>query len=387
MIYPKSEQRIQSNQEVAKAIIDKLKDDSSGTRSRPQGTIIYGTDPGADIDDEALLCIASLLHKCNVSNVLLVVTNRENKTQRARSAKRIMKDMGASQIQIASGIDTGTDTRLYHTYGGNSSESDEVIPLGEPAVVDCLERLRKEKKRCKIVVVSSFSDLLKLLEKHADLVRETVSAFFFQGGWKKGSWRVKTLKPDMTITNNGWDPEATLRVHKWLRHERIPTFTTTRNSANQAAVSSVAFNKAVSQEHPVAKYIYNAWSSQEKKFFDQAYEEDPKKRFREHMDRQWYVNRHPRWLKEKGSLLPESFEEMRPYIDMTLYDVVAGLPCLLNDHSCFNKLFQPHTRTRRVGWRLSRHYIIGRSAKHTDVDADLLSELISQLLQQAFQKQ
>jgi hypothetical protein len=182
IIYPKSEQRIQSNQEVAKAIINKLKDDSSGTRSRPQGTIIYGTDPGADIDNKALLCIASLLHKCNVSNVLLIITNRENKTQRARSAKRIIKDMGASQIQIASSIDTGTDTRLYHTYGGNSSESDEVIPLGEPAVVDYLERLRKEKKRCKIVVVSSFSDLLKLLEKHADLIRETVSAFFFQGG-------------------------------------------------------------------------------------------------------------------------------------------------------------------------------------------------------------
>ncbi|KAH5548597.1 hypothetical protein HBI81_260130 [Parastagonospora nodorum] len=66
-------------------------------------------------------------------------------------------------------------------------------------------------------------------------------------------WRFKTLEPDMTITNNKWDAEATLRVHKWLRQEGIPTFTTTRNSANQAAVSPATFEEAkrsFSIKHP-----------------------------------------------------------------------------------------------------------------------------------------
>jgi hypothetical protein len=385
MVRPKSKHPSSSNQEAAKAIIDELKNSSSKEQSRPQGTIIYGTDPGADIDDESLLCISSLLHKWNVSNILLVVTNRETNKQRAKSTKRILKGMGASKIPVASGIDT--HTKIHHSYGGNLNEPDDAIPLGETAVVDCLGRLKEEKKRCKIVVVSSFLDLSELLEKHADLVRETVSAFYFQGGWKKRFWRLRTLKPDMTITNNGWDRKATLRVHKWLRQESIPTFTTTRNSANKAAVSPAAFNKAVSQRHPVAEYIYNAWSCQEKRFFDQASEKDPQKRFRPRMGLQWYVNRNPRWLKGKGNRLPESFQEMCPYIDMTLYDVVAGLPCLLKDHSCFNKLFEPHSQTLQVGWRRVHHHIIGRSAKNADIDADLLSELILQLLQGAFHEQ
>jgi hypothetical protein len=196
MICLKSEHPSSSYQEAAKTIIDELKN----TQSRPQGTIIYGTDPGADIDDESLFCISSLLHKWKVSNVLLVVTNRENENQRAKSTKYILKDMGASEIQVTSGIDTRT--KLYHTYGGNSNEPAHVIPLGESAVVDCLRRLKGKGERCKIVVVSSFSDLSKLLKKHADLVKETVSAFYFQGGWKKECWRSRTLKPDMMITNN-----------------------------------------------------------------------------------------------------------------------------------------------------------------------------------------
>ncbi|KAH5985623.1 hypothetical protein HBI83_259910, partial [Parastagonospora nodorum] len=79
---------------------------------------------------------------------------------------------------------------------------------------------------------------------------------------------------------------ATLRVHKWLRQEGIPTFTTTRNSANQAAVSPATFEEAASQEHPVASYIYNAWRCQEEKFFDQASEKDPGKRFTKDRDLQ-----------------------------------------------------------------------------------------------------
>jgi hypothetical protein len=76
--------------------------------------------------------------------------------------------------------------------------------------------------------------------------------------------------------------------------------------------------------------------------------------------------------------------EMLLYIDMMLYDVVTGLPCLLKDHRCFDELFQPHLQTIRVGGRQVNHHIIGRAADRLDVHADLLAELILQLLQEAF---
>jgi hypothetical protein len=123
------------------------------------------------------------------------------------------------------------------------------------------------------------------LANHANLVRETVSAFYFQGGWGEDpdDRQLGTLIPDMEITNNQWDRTATLHVHEWLRQEKIPIFTATRYAANKAGVKPAAFEEAC-QGHLVAQYIYNAFLQQERRGFNQAAEHDPEKRFLPRMD-------------------------------------------------------------------------------------------------------
>ncbi|KAH8707564.1 hypothetical protein GQ44DRAFT_777396 [Phaeosphaeriaceae sp. PMI808] len=200
-----------------------------------------------------------MLLNWDVSNVLLVSTNRK--------------------------YDYGTDG------------PDSVMLHGDTAMFKVLKRLKRKGERCNIVVLLSFHDLSQLIEKHADLVRETVSAFYFQGAWEEYPCcpQLRTLVPDMTITNNMLDPEATLHVHDWLRRESIPTFTATRHSASKATVNLAALAKLARRGYLGAGYICRAWNGQEIRLFDQAAEKDPQKRCRPRMDLQWYVDRYPRW--------------------------------------------------------------------------------------------
>lgn len=374
-------------EKAARGIIKELKESSLKNLSRPpKNIIICGTDLGADIDDECFLCICLLLHRWNVCKLLLVVTNREWKKERAKSAINIIKDMGDLKIPVAYGTEGSEDHKPLHTYVRREGNHNNKIPTGKSALYKALLELQEKGESCDVAVFSSFRDLSEVMQEHGDLVRQTVANFYFQGDWAKSmdNQQFQTLVPEMQSTNNQWYPQATHYAHYWLRQESIPTFTATRFSAGKAAVDKTAVVEAAKKDHKVAAYIYESWVSQEKKFFDQANEKDPKKRFRPRMDIEWYVKRHPRWTKAKGEALPGQFSDMLPYIDMTLYDVVAGLPCLLKDQSCFDKLFQPHQQKLRMGKREVLHHIIGRSPETPDVNGGLLSELMLQLLQKSF---
>ncbi|KAH8706088.1 hypothetical protein GQ44DRAFT_732183 [Phaeosphaeriaceae sp. PMI808] len=212
--------------------------------------------------------------------------------------------------------------RPFHT-----DEPDHTIPSGETAAFEVLTDLKEKGESCNTVVVSSFRDLSQLIGKHANLVRDTVSSFSFQGGWEEdaNSQQLKTLIPSMTNTNNLWDPEATKDVHNWLRQETIPTFTATRDSARNATVDPRYVKGYAIQGQQVAQYIYNAWCRQEERFYNSANQEDPKKGFLEHMDLKWFVKRVLRWHEAQGEALPKSFEEIVPYLDMVMYDLIAGM--------------------------------------------------------------
>ncbi|KAM3064626.1 hypothetical protein ACMFMF_011885 [Clarireedia jacksonii] len=138
-------------------------------------------------------------------------------------------------------------------------------------------------------------------------------------------------------------------------------YTATRFSAVKATIDSQVFCEAADRGHVVAQYIYKAFGEQERKFYEDAIK-PPEKRF---MPR-WFTNRHPRWRKAHGDALPETFEDIQPFSQMTLYDVVAGLICPLLEYDFFKNIYQPYRGGIWMGDKEVDHYvIIGRPADGT----------------------
>jgi serine/threonine protein kinase len=106
------------------------------------------------------------------------------------------------------------------------------------------------------------------------------------------------------------------------------------------------------------------------------------------MDKRWYANRCLPWLEAHGDALPTTFEEIQPFIKMTLYDVVAGLICLLLKYSFLGQIYQPHRQRLSAKNREIDHYIIGRiegvdKVTIPDINPNLLPDVIVEILQHA----
>jgi hypothetical protein len=134
----------------------------------------------------------------------------------------------------------------------------------------------------------------------------------------------------------------------------------------------------------MARELHNDWRQKGELFYNVAKQDDPKKRFEEEKDLQWLIKGVPRWREANGDVLPESFEELLPYLDMVLYDLIAGLINPLRNYGFFPELFQLHRQTLRVGEDDVHHYIVGKSAEEPNVNPGLLSALMGQLLCEAF---
>jgi hypothetical protein len=373
--------RKRSNQKEAKSFIEQLKDTSSKNKPRREIILICGTDISTDVDDRTLLCAYATLHEWGVIDLKLVVTNREDNKQRAKIAKFTLKKLGASNIPVAYGTDGAGKDRPFH-----SDEPDDTIPEGETAVIEVLTGLKEQGEHCNMVVVSSFRDLSLLIKRHPDLIKATVSSFSFQGGWMRDpdSKHFKTLVPDMEITNNGWDLESAPHVHEWAREQGIPTCTATREAARKATVHP-CYVEQHAEKHRVARDMYDEWHQKGKQFYDDAKQEDPKKRFHKDRNLEWFIKGVPRWLEEKGDELPQTWTELLPYLDMVLYDLIAGLIFPLRNYDFFHKLFQPHHQKLRVGDVDVYHYLVGESAEQPNVNPGLLSAFMGQLLHEALQ--
>ncbi|KAF2183890.1 hypothetical protein K469DRAFT_689639 [Zopfia rhizophila CBS 207.26] len=370
----------------AEAIVQELKNPGPKNSGRKPAKIIAFTDVGRDIDDAALLVVLAYLHKIKVVEVLLVVTNVKPTESRAKAAKFIFEKMGAPDVPVARGSDgTDEDVNLHHYEFEGVSEPQGTILNGESAIVEKLEALKKNEERCNMIVVTSLRDLSELIKRHESLVETTVSSFFFQGAWEADHEHVKTLVPDMAAVNNSYDRDATTHVYEWLRRGNISTYTATRFSAVKATISSQVFREAAERGHPAARYVYHAFGEQERKYYDDA--ANPERRFRPHIDKGWYANQHPRWREARGDALPETFEDIQPFVGMTLYDVVAGLLCPLQEYNFVKHIYQPHEQKILIGGKKVDHYVIGRPGDGAgktipDVNHELLSNVIVQLLQE-----
>lgn len=308
----------------AESIVKELKNPGPKNSGRKSAKIIVFTDVGRDIDDAALLVVLAYLHRIKVVEVLLVVTNVKPTESRARTAKFIFEKMGAPSVPVARGSNgTDKDVNLHHYEFEGVGEPQGTILNGESTIVEKLEALKKNEERCNMIVVTSLRDLSELIKRHEPLIQGTISSFFFQGAWEANHEHVKTLVPDMAAVNNGYDRDATTHVCDWLRQGNTSTYTATRFSAVKATISSQVFREAADRGHPVARYVYRTFREQERKYYDDA--ADPNRRFRPYIDKGWYANRHPRWREARRDALPETFEDIQPFVGMTLYDVVAGL--------------------------------------------------------------
>jgi hypothetical protein len=368
----------------ATTIVQELK--NSG---RKPAKIIIFTDVGRDIDDAALLVILAYLHRIKVVEVVLVVANVKPTESRAKAAKFIFEKMGAPDVPVAVGSDgTDEDIKLHDYEFKGIDEPQGTILNGETTIVEKLKALKMKKEQCNMIVITSLRDLSELIKQHESLVKTTVSKFFFQGAWKTDHEYIETLAPDMQATNNKYDHNATTHVYDWLRRGNISTYTATRFSAVKATIDSQVFREAADRGHIAAQYIYKAFGEQERKFYEDAIK-PPEKRFMLRMDLGWFANRHPLWRKAYGDALPKTFEDIQPFCQMILYDVVAGLICPLLEHDFVKYVYQPYQGGIWIGEKEVYHYVIGRPADGPektipDINPELLSNIIIQLLQEAF---
>jgi hypothetical protein len=368
----------------ATTIVQELKNST-----RKAEKIILFTDVGRDIDDAALLVLLAHLQKIKVVEVLLVMANIHPTKERAKAAKFLLEEIGELGIPVAYGSD-GTDEDIVlpeYEFKG-IGEPQGTILNGETTIVEKLEALKKNEERCNMIVVSSLRDLSELIKRHESLVKATVSNFFFQGAWEGDHEHVKTLVPDMKARNNTYDCNATTHIYDWLRRGDISTYTATRFSAVNTVIDPQVFYEAADRGHAAAQYIYNAFGEQERKYYMDA-NKDPAERHMPHLDGEWYANKHPSWRKAYGDVLPETFEHIQPYIQMTLYDVVAGLICPLREYDFVKDIYQPYQEGIWIGEKKVDHYLIGRRGDGPgktipDVNPELLSNVIIQLLQEAF---
>jgi len=376
----------------AKSIVQEIKNLGARHEKLQQVQMIIFTDVGRDIDDATLLVILAYLHKIRIAKVLLVVANAKPSRRRAEAAKFIFEKMDLPNVLVAYGSDgTESEDKIEeYEFGGVDPPNGDVVK-GRVALVDTLSALKERKEKCSIIVISSFRDLSNLIQENELLVKDTVSSIFIQGANEvdKQTQTIRTLVPDLTAMNNQYDPEATIYVHDWLRNGSISTYTCTRHSALKASISSEVFRDAANVGHPVARYIYAAFEAQEKVFFRNSAQEDPSKRFRPHLDKKWYTAK-TSWSEKNGDVLPDSFEDVQPFLCMTLYDVVAGLICPLQHYDILKQVYQPHLQSIKVEGRVINHWIIGRSVDHVrktivpDINSVLLANLIVELLEAAF---
>jgi hypothetical protein len=375
----------------AKNIVQELKSPGPNNQGLEPAKIIVFTDVGADVDDACFLTALAYLHKLRVANVLLAVANVKPTQSRAKTAKFIFEQIGAD-IPVACGTDgTSKDIKIKGYEFDGIGEPEGAILDGSTTVLHTLQALEQRNEKCNIIVIASLRDLSDLIKQHESLVKNTVSSIFFQGASEvdKETQAVKTLVPDMTSMNNTYDPEATTYVHDWLREHTIQTFTSTRFSAFKAPISAGIFRDAAKDGSLVGKYIYHAFGEQEREFYNSAAQEDPAKRFMPRCDKKWYSMR-TSWPETHGeNELPETFEDIQPYTRMTLYDVVAGLLCPLLNYDFFEQIYQPHRQSIAAEGQIVDHYVIGRSIDGSnsgmipDVNTELLSALMSQLLKEA----
>ena len=289
-----------------------------------------------------MLIILAYLHTIKVVEVILVVTNLKPTTLRARRAKCIFEMIGASNVPVACGSE-GTDrdeTMHDFEFKGLPEPQGAIIDDGEATVVGKLEDLEKNQDRCNIIVGSSLRDLSGLIQGHGSLLENSVSAFYLQGNWQEDAGRHETLVPDMKTVNNTYDPDATIHVHDWLRRGNISTYTATAHSATKAALSSQVFRKAAEKGNLVAQYIYSTYLQQERKFYNDSLL--PETRYMKHQDVSWYAERHASWRETHGDLLPQTFEEIEPFMGMILYDVINGLICPLQQYDFNRQIYYPH---------------------------------------------
>jgi hypothetical protein len=117
-----------------------------------------------------------------------------------------------------------------------------------------------------------------------------------QGAWRgnPNSPQPRTLDPDMEATNNSWDPKATSSNHEWFKGETITTFTATRASARKATVHPSHIKQHTTEGNQVAQELYNDWRQKEEQYFNNAQQEDPKKRFKKDKNLKWLIQGVPR---------------------------------------------------------------------------------------------
>jgi hypothetical protein len=109
----------------------------------------------------------------------------------------------------------------------------------------------------------------------------------------------------------------------------------------------------------------------------------------EHLDIHWYMEKHKRLSEvfSRGSAVPTKFKPIQQYLDMTLYDPVAGLICASLRYD-LSEVYQPHRRQILVEEKAVDHFIIGRPAdkameKMPDVNPELLRDVMVLLIREA----
>lgn len=369
-----------------------------GLRTKPPPDVFVITDLAKDYDDLVAMVLLKELHRLGliryVVNLIFVfkklasnllsrlkgfVANLDPAKDRAAYGRGALDSLGLQDIPIAWGEDATIVPDKVAKYefkypfepkditflqAKENPRNLREIQTGFDLLDQCVtEKWREEDtsqekpQGLTFLLISSLTDIDAYTQKQPELFASKTARVLLQGAYMtERSVNKYTLKPDPVAANNGFDPKAASRFHKFIGDKKIPSVTYTKVAASLAALPASIFGELKKTGHVLADHLYIRQAEQDVDYYATACGPEP---FAPGRDQEWFLKTKTNWYKMGHQ--PEDQkpvgEEILGYTKAVLYDalpaldtagedVISALGVLLGDKGAIDAFT---TRHRIVG--------------------------------------
>ena len=226
---------------------------STEAEETPAGMIMYG-DFGGVTDDEKALAMAIAMRNAGLIGDMLVIANLNETSMRARLAKGTANALGAHDVRVARGFDSGKRAKVDVNNCPYLAPISEIeTRSGHELALEAIQEAKLANTTISIVVNSALTDLAALLKdprwaRHApDVVTHIVLMGQIHQNPDDG-----VVSLDETSQNFKFDLAASREVWDHLQQrdaEKLKVFVVTRHAASVCQLDKRAFD---CNQHPIA---------------------------------------------------------------------------------------------------------------------------------------
>ncbi|KAN0069411.1 hypothetical protein V8E54_012426 [Elaphomyces granulatus] len=380
---PDEDQAVSANLSQEEQAIYEILSEVKRERKVAPRKIVVITDLAKDYDDLAALIVLKELHRLEFIQLVGVIANLYQASNRATFARGALNLLGLNDIPVACGTDGTEDykQKLKAAFYGDPAIT------GKPDFADgkyLLDKIfsdaEREQEKIHLLCLSSLEDIFEYTNENKDRVAKTLASVHMQGGNFVNDGR---LFPDSKAANNYFNFEAAIRWHEFLQDRNIRSYTYTKIAAFAVPLTTKLFKDMEASGHKIGAYLRETQVKQDQAFYETACEPDPKNRFAAHLDQTWFLKNRTTWYKyHTADEPPPGINEIKPYLKVVVvYDALAALGSGGDDVIKALDVFIPVSR--ELGSAESRHYIVGQSENQKGVKPEPLAIAISALMKGA----